>query len=106
MRSLAQVRDFCPNRLWQGAGRVRQLLGENTADAESNPLTMRHFNGRLVGKAAPAFSKKVRMLELPAAWEDLYCHFVRLPKFLRKPSKQAGKPRWIQQTPALAGGPT
>ena len=36
---------------------VRQLLGENTAYAERNHLTMRHFNGRLVRKSL-AFSKK------------------------------------------------
>ena len=36
---------------------VRQLLGENTAYAERNHLTMRHFNGRLVRKIA-RFLKK------------------------------------------------
>jgi len=80
---------------------VRELLGENTADAESNHLTMRPFNGRLVRKSL-AFSKKVRMLAVSTAWEDLYYNFVRVHKSLRKPSRQAGKTQWIQQTPALA----
>jgi len=80
---------------------VRQLLGENTAYAERNHLTMRHFNGRLVRKSL-AFSKKVRMLAVSTAWEDLYYNFVRVHKSLRKPSRQAGKTQWIQQTPALA----
>ena len=48
---------------------VRQLLGENTADAERNHLTMRHFNGRLVRKSL-AFSKKVRMLAVSTAWDE------------------------------------
>jgi hypothetical protein len=73
----------------------------NTADAERNHLTMRHFNGRLVRKSL-AFSKKVRMLAVSTAWEDLYYNFVRVHKSLRKPSRQAGKTQWIQQTPALA----
>ena len=80
---------------------VRPLLGENTAYAERNHLTMRHFNGRLVRKSL-AFSKKVRMLAVSTAWEDLYYNFVRVHKSLRKPSRQAGKTQWIQQTPALA----
>jgi len=80
---------------------VRQLLGENTAYAERNHLTMRHFNGRLVRKSL-AFSKKVRMLAVSTAWEDLYYNFVRVHKSLRKPSRQAGKTQWIQQTPAMA----
>ena len=70
---------------------VRQLLGETTAYAERNHLTMRHFNGRLVRKSL-AFSKKVRMLAVSTAWEDLYYNFVRVHKSLRKPSRQAGKP--------------
>jgi len=42
------------------------------------------------------------MLAVSTAWEDLYYHFVRIHKSLRKPSRQAGKTQWIQQTPALA----
>ncbi len=80
---------------------VRQLLGENTAYAERKHLTMRHFNGRLVRKSL-AFSKKVRMLAVSTAWEDLYYNFVRFHKSLRKPSRQVGKTQWIQQTPAMA----
>ena len=80
---------------------VRELLGENTAYAERNHLTMRHFNGRLVRKSL-AFSKKVRMLAVSTAWEDLYYNFVRVHKSLRKPSRKAGKTQWIQQTPAMA----
>ena len=75
---------------------VRPLLGENTAYAERNHLTMRHFNGRLVRKSL-AFSKKVRMLAVSTAWEDLYYNFVRVHKSLRKPSRQAGKTQWIHK---------
>jgi hypothetical protein len=80
---------------------VRQLLGENTAYAERNHLTMRHFNGRLVRKSL-AFSKKVRMLAVSTAWEDLYYNFVRVHKSLRKPSRQ-GRENPVDSTNSGAG---
>jgi hypothetical protein len=63
------------------------------------------INGRLVRKSG-AFSKKIRMLAVSTAWEDLYYNFVRVHKSLRKPSRQAGKTQWIQKTPALAANLT
>jgi hypothetical protein len=117
MRRLAQVGDFCPNsscsnqdqcaeegspgiiikhgKTRSGRQRFRcKVCGSSYA--ESNHLTMRHFNGRLVRKSL-AFSKKIRMLAVSTAWEDLYYNFVRVHKTLRKPSRQAGKTQWIHK---------
>jgi len=40
------------------------------------------------------------LYSVPQFIENL--HFVRVHKSLRKPSRQAGKTQWIQQTPAMA----
>ena len=52
------------------------LHGKNIAYAERNPLTMRHFNGRLARKSL-AFPKKA------------------------KPNPRGEEHKWSQQTPAM-----
>ena len=61
---------------------VLALLGKSTSYIERTHLTMRHMNGRLVGKGL-GFSKRLGLHKAQAAWEDLVYNVVRPLKTLR-----------------------
>ena len=92
---------------------VIELLGQSTAYAERNHLTMRQFNGRLVRKGL-GFSKLLKMYIASATWEDCIYNLGRGHKSLRREvnvedSRLVGddtQRRWEQRSPAMAAGLT
>lgn len=79
-------------------------LGEHTAYIERTHLTMRHMNGRLVGKSL-GFSKRRTMLAAACAWEDVVYNFARHVKTLRLEVNDSCR-RWLYRSPAMAAGLT
>ncbi len=87
---------------------VLALLGKSTSYIERTHLTMRHMNGRLVGKGL-GFSKRLGLHKAQAAWEDLVYNVVRPLKTLRQEVKEQAarfEQRWCHRSPAMAAGLT
>lgn len=80
---------------------VVELLGQSTAYAERNHLTMRQFNGRLVRKGL-GFSKLLEMYSASAAWEDYVYNLGRGHRSLRHEVVGDPQRRWEQRSPAMA----
>jgi len=79
---------------------VLDLLGQSTAYAERNHLTMRHFNSRL-GRKSIAYSKEINMCKAACTWEDAYYNWIRPHKALRIEINGDPIKRWKKQTPAM-----